>query len=299
MLKFLNRHKIARLEHQEKVSALLNELGSSDPRMASWAFEQLLRLGKSAYPQLARAVLLAEPLVQIKAVKILRANRDPELLRTFLDLYLKSLRPDTQYEILTAIVELGNKSAIPDLIRFYEQEDVLYLKARIVWGFGQLRDTRTTRILIGCLRSPQDLIRLEAVRSLGKLQDRQAVIPLLRLLRSLGRWGNIRERLYILGALGLIGDSRAVDGVADLLVSSPYPEVRQACARTMGTLKADAGIPHLVEALRDPSREVFYEALSSLRLLTGREMIARGRDFTQTQEKTYQLWKEWIRSRRR
>lgn len=101
-----------------------------------------------------------------------------------------------------------------------------------------------------------------AARSLGMLKSKEAVQPLIGLLKH----PKDSLRLCAARALGEIGDPAAISPVA-ALANDPAWRVRKKAVKAMGKLNADQQIPRLTNALSDSSWWVRFAAAQALHSL--------------------------------
>jgi HEAT repeat protein len=104
------------------------------------------------------------------------------------------------------------------------------------------------------------MIRSAAVESLGKIQDRTAIVPLIQLLRD--KESFVRARAA--AALGPIKDSQAVAPLISVLAHDEAGEVRREAARSLGLIGGTDARRALEAALSDKDlfvRQYSWEAL--------------------------------------
>ena len=120
--------------------------------------------------------------------------------------------------------------------------------------------------LLAMLDSPKgkhsDNAIIVAARVLGMLRTKQAVQPLIKLLKN----PEASVRLCATRALGEIGDPAAISPVAEL-VNDPAWRVRKQAVKAIGKLHADRKIPLLSHALSDTSWWVRFAAAQALHSL--------------------------------
>jgi len=93
--------------------------------------------------------------------------------------------------------------------------------------------------------------RWEAAEVLGEAGDCNAVPPLIEALGD----EVPKVRVYVAEALGKLGDGKARGPLKGIL-GDPYPVVRYAAGEALARLRDPAGVPIIVQAIRDP--EVDY-----------------------------------------
>ncbi len=127
--------------------------------------------------------------------------------------------------------------------------------------------------LSGCLphHQPRFDIRRCCSEVFAKTRDRRATLPLIAYL---SRKPHHELQSYAVGALGEIGDARAVDALIECL-KDENARVRKDAAEALGKIQDGRGTMPLVTCLNDESIEVHPEAAKAL----GRIGDARAVDF--------------------
>ncbi len=108
------------------------------------------------------------------------------------------------------------------------------------------------------------LIRRIAAIALGKVKGERS---LLALARAVEEDEDSSVRRWAIQGLGMIGGEQAVRTVGGALLEDPDPSIRQSAARTLATMRNDAGMDFLYAAQsdRDPGvRQAVEAALSRL-----------------------------------
>ncbi|HXX55625.1 MAG TPA: HEAT repeat domain-containing protein [Methanoregula sp.] len=126
---------------------------------------------------------------------------------------------------------------------------------------GELQRAGDIAGLVRLLGARDDAVSREAVSALAGA-GRPAVPDLIAALGS----HHAVVRLGSAGALGTIGDPRAVPALARLLESDRVEEVRWQAAIAMGRIGSREALPVLIRGLRDRNR---YVRLGSAEALTG------------------------------
>jgi len=119
--------------------------------------------------------------------------------------------------------------------------------------------------------SQSDELRRRGAKSLAKVArfDAEAKLAIHSLLRD----PEARVRLQAVKALGKIGDKESAPQLAELLASDTDASVRREAADILGQLKASAGAASLVKALSDSNADVQGEAIASLGEIGAREAV--------------------------
>lgn len=105
---------------------------------------------------------------------------------------------------LTALVNIGDKSAIPVMCKALEHEDSL-VRLRAVEGLGEMGDKAVVPILLSRLRTEEKKLVPDLVIALGKIGDSTCVPSLLEMFPERGL-----IRSHIVWALGKIRDKSAI-----------------------------------------------------------------------------------------
>lgn len=101
--------------------------------------------------------------------------------------------------------------------------------------------------------------RLAAMKSLGRLRLKDAVLPLLTVLKD----DNPTLRAQAAETLGQIGDPIAVNPLVDAL-QDEFVTVRTQAAVALGRLKDAAAVDALLAVLRDPASDIHKPAIEAL-----------------------------------
>ena len=134
--------------------------------------------------------------------------------------------------------------------------------ARALRGVEKGSGAIAVRDVIRRLDDPDEEVREEAARALGRIGSTEAVEPLARHLRD--RYSTIR--VYAARALGRIGDTRAVPWLIESLANASE-ELAEACCRALGRMGAR-------EALR-PLLDLFAEERSPRVIAAASEAVSR------------------------
>jgi HEAT repeat protein len=166
------------------------------------------------------------------------------------------------------------------------------------WALGAIGSPAATDALIFGLFDPDEWVREKVIEALGKIGDPRAVEPLTRILpfyyASFSSSYGPRDALANIGApaveylitalcdrnhwvrwhatdaLGMIGDTRAVDPLLSCL-HDPDAIVRTRAAQALGTIGDVRALEPLIAALHDPEANVAdatREAIGAIRQRT-------------------------------
>ncbi len=127
--------------------------------------------------------------------------------------------------------------------------------------------------LLDKLRDPDIAVKADVVRTLGRIQARGAVPGLIKLLEDRDEW----TRSYAIRALAKIGDTKAVEKLADLIINDPEFIVRAEAAEALGQIGGTGASPALKKALRDSTVSVRAAAVRALGKLKDKTAVSEFR----------------------
>jgi HEAT repeat protein len=146
------------------------------------------------------------------------------------------------------------------------------------------------KLLIGALHDHEREVRIAAVKSLGKLQDPRAIVPLAETFERadesdrddisaalasmpteeffqssdvLMRLSDPKARAGIAWTLGLIGDPRGI-ALLTVLLKDPEPKVRASAAGAVARFGRKEVVPDLLACLTDPNERVRAAVVNAL-----------------------------------
>jgi HEAT repeat protein len=124
------------------------------------------------------------------------------------------------------------------------------------WLLGQLRDKRASSALFKAFEDPNTDLNWEAAKSLGILQGKRAVRPLIDFLLEAEAPEKRAAAAY---ALGLIGDKKALDALLQALLNqNEAATVRGYAAEALAFLGDTRAVIPLIDSLRDRLPEVRF-----------------------------------------
>ena len=169
------------------------------------------------------------------------------LADTKADKALDELRSDSrmaQWDALYVLGEVGNTNAVPDLVRFLDDDHFQY-RQRAAEALAKIGDRRAVTPLIRLLEDQHRDVRRAAAISLGWLGDPRAVPALIKLLD---------DKLAVPAAavaLGMIGDKRAAQPILKAM-SRDY-SWRTAYVKALGQVAEPT--PQIVKQLSDKLKD--------------------------------------------
>lgn len=115
----------------------------------------------------------------------------------------------------------------------------------------RLKEANDIEGLIKALKHSDEDVRLEAIKALGKIQDKRAVEPLIEMLEN----ENDQIRMHAAEALGEVGDKRSVDPLISMLKDKDWEVGHYA----IGPLRKLVGSDKTAEFLIEPLKKEKYK----------------------------------------
>lgn len=185
-----------------------------------------------------------------------------EEFRQRVDGIVTRLAPGSQAEVaaeLAALLAAGLDS-VSALIEAVEQRSDA--RPTICWLLGRLGDPAARDALQRAARDGDASVRSEAVRAIGELGGDSDVEVLIDVLRD---DTEPVVRAMAAAQLGMFAGRRAFEALAAALTRpGEDDDVRSSCAEALGTSEEPEALPLLLDALRDPSALVRYDAALAL-----------------------------------
>lgn len=131
------------------------------------------------------------------------------------DKYMRQVQSENVILKKNAIIQLGmkkEKSAVPILVTLVEDNQSKEIRLAAIKALGDIKDKNAVIVLIGVLREGDTRLGKAAVESLGKIGDSRAVPDIIQFLNK-----NNEPSLTAIWALGNIGDGRAIPTLTGLL----------------------------------------------------------------------------------
>ncbi len=152
------------------------------------------------------------------------------------------------------------KAAVRPLIYDLKDRDPL-VRSNAVKALGAIQDPRAVEPLIKVLKDKDPLIQRQAVQALGRINDPRAVEPLIVILEDKKRRPYVR--MSAAEALGLLRDPRAVESLISALEDEHW-EVRSHAAEALGRIQDPLAVEPLIGALKDEDVTVRGNAVDAL-----------------------------------
>jgi HEAT repeat protein len=252
---------LGRLKDSRALAPLTLLLSDGDPRVSLAAAESLARLqDPRATRVLIDSLSSTDWRVRSRATQVLARIAGEGMLDQAvgpLTIALADKDPVVRYYAAEALVGIGAK-AIPSLIqalRSHRQSDC-DRAARVLWSIGEAAVDPLLGVLQDRTATPE--MRTASASALGMIGDPRAIRGLASLLRD--------ERYFVREqasrALGRIGEP-AVGLLLDMANSST-PTTREAAVAALGNTASKQAIEKVVEALSDSNANVRSAAVRSL-----------------------------------
>lgn len=177
---------------------------------------------------------------------------------------ITSMAPDFQESVRADIGVLRDRgvSSWPELVAVLSDQSAGQDRAIACWLLARIGGEPAFAPLVVALHNPDPLLRAEAARALGVLDNPQAVPELITALRT---DPDADTSIAAAHSLGLLGDHRAVDPLLAVLADpSADPRLRGFAAEALIGPGERRAVPPLIAALADPSAEVRYWAAFAL-----------------------------------
>jgi HEAT repeat protein len=152
------------------------------------------------------------------------------------------------------------KPAVRPLVYDLKDRDPL-VRSNAVKALGAIQDPRAVEPLIKVLEDKDPLIQRQAVKALGRINDPRAVEPLIDVLGDKDRRPYVR--MSAAEALGWLGDPRAVESLI-IALNNNHWDVRSHAAEALGNIQDPLAVEPLIGALKDEDVTVRGNAVDAL-----------------------------------
>lgn len=188
----------------------------------------------------------------VVAIRELKRGDDEELTNAVVDALLYAMTDSSQWVKIRAVEGLGQvkaKRAVDVMIRYLETSgDDPKLRATIVKHLGSFQEERLIPIISHYLNDDDARVRANAIEGLGFFPKEEV----LHLLEPYLSDNNVRIRANVAVILSRYEMTNA-SGVLSKMIESVDPFERTGAIYSMGELRNDEYIPHLLDKLNDPS----------------------------------------------
>jgi HEAT repeat protein len=194
---------------------------------------------------------------------------------------LRSPDPKVRMEAVDGLAETGDPKAIESLLMILEEkENVGILQARAIIALGRLRDRRATEPLLRILYGKVDTVpmteisRLRAAEALGLIGDSRAVRPLLKWLKShRDKEATMEQELFAHVREALIQIGRKEPGVLVDGMKDEDDQIRWEAVRALRGILDPSTVPAMVEALEDWNYAIRIAAAEVLGLIGDEQVV--------------------------
>lgn len=164
---------------------------------------------------------------------------------------------------IDSVLQQTEVSSYEDLLAVLQEQNVdTDTLITVCWILARLDDKRAVPALLAALRDEDPHLRSAAARSLGELDAKQAIQPLISALLE---DKDVEVRVAAAYALGLLGDEYAVQPLVSTLSNQHQdPRVRGMAAEALSDLKDRRAVTPLIVALKDLSVEVRFWSVFAL-----------------------------------
>ncbi|MBI2609394.1 MAG: HEAT repeat domain-containing protein [Deltaproteobacteria bacterium] len=157
---------------------------------------------------------------------------------------------------------IHDEAAIPFLVDSLSQVDAVStpLIVNALVGFGK----KVIPAVLPKLKDPKnENVRINAAHILGEIQSLEAIPSLIQELSDMSEL--VREACVV--ALGKIEDREAVNPLINLMLYDSIPNVRLAAAAALGKIADEKALAPLVQVLNDPSHWTRIHAVEALEMI--------------------------------
>lgn len=201
-------------------------------------------LDSDGLPWIRNALYDDEPVVHFAALLALGTLRDNEAIETvrrFADHDDANLRVAAYYA-LHRMGDINHSAYLPEMLLTHESADVRRSAAMV---FGMLGEPQAVKLLARAMKDQDQPVRQEALESMARLGNREAVQQLTFSSSS----GMGFQRVSAINTLGELKDPGLQDTFRYKLHEGEYLDTRLAAARALGLLGANEGFATALKAL--------------------------------------------------
>jgi HEAT repeat protein len=243
------------------------------------------------FPLLLSQLKDRDPAVRNNALDDLWTLRDHHAVKDRLLGMLKDKDPSVRDKAVYLLGQLKENDLAGPLLTMLEDDNET-VRLRALQALGSLNDARIPDANIRMLHDPAFYVRTTAIGNVRRTRDRRAVESLIGFFHTIERFNNDDDFIATLsiGALGTIGDVRAVDPLIDTLDGQfeieCSPSLRIAAAEALGTLKDKKALPDLSKVLLDndeiPSlRSAVAQAIGAIGDLSSLGVLKKAQESSQ------------------
>ncbi len=254
--------RLAELEGPRAADALRARLLDADLSLVADFANALKRIGARGVVEAATAALgderYSRRLAAVRTVGAVGDRRAVAHVRTKLDDEVAGVRAAA----LDALAQLGDGTSVgADCARLLT-DPMPHVRIAAVRAVARLV-RRPGELLVAAAGDEDRLVRLEVAKHVAGLPEPSA--------RALLTDPNLRVREAAAASAGI----RQLGALSVLLIEDPSPDVRRACAHTLGAMRDRRVADMLIPAIEDPDALVRAAVLHALERLLRREGAAR------------------------
>jgi HEAT repeat protein len=246
------------------VASLLKDERLGVRRNAALALSQM---GEPAVEDLLQAASSSDPATREIILEALGRVQSTRAIERVVEALGDSSGP-VRSSAVRALGETSSERAVQPLLAILRDETST-LRSQAAASLGRL-GTVALPSLIGALRDSRPSVRSMAAEAIGEIGSKEAVGPLVELIRS----DTSGARGEAILALGKIGDPSAVDAILSALKSGS-PAVRKSAVTSLSKIRGPRSVDALVSALSDRNEEVRQLAATGLGEMADQQVVQR------------------------
>ncbi|MEC9464865.1 MAG: HEAT repeat domain-containing protein [Myxococcota bacterium] len=180
-------------------------------------------------------------------------------------------QPAERATALTELGKIGDKSVLPEVIKWFEEDGPWQPDA--AYALGRLGDKTTVSILTAGIdytvgtgtdkrTRAKNRTNLNIAKAIAELKAGDGVEALVRMLNL----PDLSAKEGIIRSLGKLGDSRAAEPLIKIASTESHPFIRKTAIQALGDLGDPKAVPTLIDGLFTelPGVSFYYEARYSL-----------------------------------
>jgi HEAT repeat protein len=207
--------------------------------------------------------------VRISAIRELIKVGDKKAVAALISFLKGNRRTDMSTAwAIRALGELRDPRAVAPLVTMLKEAPHSNGKARIWWtseALAKIGGKETIESLIALLENKNETVRRAAARALGSIGDKQALIPLIALMKARKGQSTTADAIY---ALGQLADKEATKPIVGVLSDKKAPmQLRHRAADALGRIGDKSAINALHAAMEEPDLYMRAAAAESLALM--------------------------------
>ncbi|HEU5153970.1 MAG TPA: HEAT repeat domain-containing protein [Gemmatimonadales bacterium] len=253
-------HQLRTLHDFEALEAVLEEQARSSTERPAWLLDAYDRLGlvENYVTRLRKAEKWRERAFAAELLgRVGNAKAVPALLETIQA--TRTEDADVREIALRALARIKDPRAVAPLVEALRKAEV-WLAPRIADILGRHGEVVVDPMIGFLTETTRHPARAWAANILGELRAPRAFPVLVQALGDL----DDEVRAKAAGALGRLGDRRAITYLLDTLLTDPAPFVRARIAGALGQFNEPEVIERLVRALGDPAWWVRMRSVEAL-----------------------------------